>query len=213
MDENLKSVIEKRIHKTMANLEKHQMKAFYTETKSDAVELVKTLIPKGQTVTCGGSMSLQECGIMDLLRSGDYNFLDRGKENLSPEDIKQIYRVAFSCDTYLSSSNAITENGELYNVDGNSNRVAAITFGPDSVIIVAGYNKIVPDIQAAITRVQKIAAPANVARLHCATPCAKTGECMDCSGSTRICCTYTVHTYQRVKDRIKVILVGEELGF
>lgn len=214
MEENLKSVIEKRIQKTMLNLEKHNMKAFYVENKDDVLPLLKTLMPKGKTITCGGSVSLQECGIIDLCRNGDYNFLDRNKADLSMEEVKAIYRGAFCADTYLMSSNAITENGELYNVDGNANRVAALTYGPDSVIIVAGYNKIVADLDAAIERVKKIAAPANTARLHCDTPCAKTGECMNCSSSnTRICCTYTVHTFQRVKDRIKVILVGESLGY
>lgn len=112
-----------------------------------------------------------------------------------------------------SSANAITENGELYNVDGNSNRVAALVYGPDSVIVVAGYNKIVPDIDAAVQRVKKVAAPINAVRLHCETPCAKVGECMNCHSEGRICCNYVVSAQQRHKNRIKVVLVGEELGF
>ena len=111
------------------------------------------------------------------------------------------------------SSNAVTEEGELYNVDGNSNRVAALAYGPDSVIVVAGCNKIVPDIAAAVERVKKIAAPVNATRLHCSTPCAKTGECMNCHSDGRICCNYLVSAQQRHQDRIKVILVGEELGY
>ena len=111
------------------------------------------------------------------------------------------------------SSNAITENGELYNVDGNGNRVAALVWGPKSVIVVAGYNKIVKDIDEAKTRVREIAAPSNAARLGCDTPCTKTGHCMDCSSSKRICATTVITGRQRVENRIKVILVGEELGY
>lgn len=127
--------------------------------------------------------------------------------------MKQIYRDAFSADTYLMSANAITETGELYNVDGNSNRVAALAFGPEQVIVLAGYNKIVPDMAAAVTRVEKIAAPANATRLHCQTPCAVTGECGHCNAPGRICCNYMVTGFQRQKNRVKVILIGEELGY
>lgn len=213
MDENKKAVMEKRIEKTMANLAKNKMKPYYAKDKQEALQLVESLLQEGQTIACGGSMTLEECGIMQLLRSGKYNFLDRAKPGLTPQDITEIYRKAFFADNYLLSANAITENGELYNVDGNSNRVAALAFGPSSVIVVAGYNKIVPDIDAAVERVKKTAAPANAIRLHCATPCAKVGECMDCHGDGRICCNYLVSAQQRHQDRIKVILVGEELGY
>ena len=137
----------------------------------------------------------------------------RDRPDLTPEQKKQIFRQAFSADVYLMSSNAVTEEGELYNVDGNSNRVAALAYGPDSVIVVAGCNKIVPDIAAAVERVKKIAAPVNATRLHCSTPCAKTGECMNCHSDGRICCNYLVSAQQRHQDRIKVILVGGELGY
>lgn len=213
MDENKRFVIEKRIAKTMANLEKNNMQPFYAKTKEDALKIVESLIPTGQVVACGGSVTLAECGIMDLLRSGRYDFLDRAKPGLTPQESKDILRKAFFADTYLLSANAITENGELYNVDGNSNRVAALVYGPDSVIVVAGYNKIVPDIDAAIQRVKKVAAPINAVRLHCETPCAKVGECMNCHSEGRICCNYVVSAQQRHKNRIKVVLVGEELGF
>ena len=213
MNENKKIVLKKRIEKTMTNLERNRMKPYYAETKEEALKLVESLMSEGQTISCGGSMTLQECGILDLMRSGKYNFLDRAVPGLTQEQIKEIYRKTFFADTYLTSSNAITENGELYNVDGNANRVAALTFGPDSVIVVAGYNKIVSDMDAAVERVKKIAAPMNTVRLHCDTPCVKTGECKECHCGDRICCTYVVTAQQREKDRIKVILVGEELGF
>ena len=124
-----------------------------------------------------------------------------------------IFRQAFTCDTYLMSANAITENGELYNVDGNGNRVAALMFGPKSVIVIAGWNKIVPDLEAARQRVRQIAAPANTTRLNTQTPCKVLGSCQDCHSDSRICCDYTVLGQQRIKGRVKVILVGEELGY
>lgn len=159
---------------------------------------------------------------MALLRSGRYQFLDRYAPGLTREEIEEIYRRSFFADAYLCSSNAVTMNGELYNVDGNSNRVAAICYGPRSVIMVVGCNKIVRDIPAAVIRVKRRSAPANVARLRCDTPCAKTGACAGiqregmtdgCGVDGRICCNYLVSARQRVPGRIKVILVGEELGY
>ena len=186
MDEHKQAVLQKRIEKTMKALERNKMKPFYAKDKGEALRIVQSLLQPGQTITCGGSVTLSECGIIDLLRSGQYHYLDRDRPDLTPEQKKQIFRQAFSADVYLMSSNAVTEEGELYNVDGNSNRVAALAYGPDSVIVVAGCNKIVPDIAAAVERVKKIAAPVNATRLHCSTPCAKTGECMNCHSDGRI---------------------------
>jgi L-lactate utilization protein LutB len=224
MDKNLKSTIEKRIAKTIRNLEKNNMMAYYVESKDDVVGKVAELMKDGDKVSVGGSMTLHECGVIDHLRSGRYDFNDRYKEGLKKDEIEEIFRKAFYADTYISSANAVTEDGELYNVDGNSNRVAAICYGPRSVIIVAGYNKIVEDIDAAISRVKRTAAPANCVRLSCKTYCSEKGECMSlqsadsdmasgCSSPSRICCSYVVSGYQRVKGRIKVIIVGEELGY
>ena len=125
----------------------------------------------------------------------------------------EIFRKSFFSDTYLTSTNAITENGELYNVDGYGNRVAAMIYGPKSVIVVAGINKIVKDLDQAVERVKRIAAPANSIRLDKNTPCTKTGYCVDCKKDDRICCSYTVLGHQKQKNRIKVILVGESLGY
>lgn len=224
MDNNLRTVIENRIMKTIKNLEKNNMQAFYVKSKADVTAKIAELMKEGDTVAVGGSMTLFECGVIDLLRSGKYNFLDRYRKDLSRDEIEKIYRDSFSADTYICSSNAVTENGELYNVDGNSNRVAAICFGPKSVIIVAGYNKIVENIDDAVKRVKKTAAPANTVRLSCKTYCSEKGECVSlqkaeagmadgCGSTSRICCSYVVSAYQRVKGRIKVILVGEELGY
>lgn len=215
--------MEKYIENTMANLEKNNIKAFYVENKSEVVPLIKTLLTKGETISCGGSMSLKECGVNDeILNSGDYDFIDR--TGLTGEDVRECYGKAFMADTYFCSSNAVTEAGELYNVDGNSNRVACIVYGPRQVIMVVGKNKIVPTIDDAIARVKTVAAPLNTKRLDCATPCHATGECISlskenpsmcdgCLSKDRICCSYVVSGWQRHKDRIKVIIVNEEIGY
>lgn len=213
MDQHLKSVIDKRIKRTLENLQKNQMVGFYVESREQVVPKVAELLNQGDTVACGGSMTLFEAGVIEHLRSGRYNFLDRYAEGLTREQIQEIYRKSFFADHYLTSTNAITEDGELYNVDGNGNRVAAMIYGPQSVIVVAGFNKLVRDVNEAVERVRTIAAPANTTRLNTKTPCVKTGTCMDCKSDQRICCSYTVLGHQRNKDRIKVILVGEPLGY
>lgn len=162
------------IQKTMKNLEKNGMKPYFVETKEEVVPLVKTLINKGESVSCGGSVTLDETGVKSLMKSGDYDFIDR--TGLQGEQLRQSYIRTFGCDTFFSSSNAVTENGELYNVDGNSNRVACIVYGPRQVIMIVGVNKIVKDIDEAIYRVKTVCAPMNAQRLNIATPCNKTGK-------------------------------------
>ncbi len=222
MSEYSQRVYRSMLERTAKNLEANNMKSFIAEKKEDVLPIVKGLLKEGETVACGGSMTLAETGVADLLRSGKYNFLDR--DGKSPEEKEKLYRDTFCADSYLCSSNAITENGELYNVDGNSNRVAAICFGPRSVIIIAGRNKVVRSLDDAAMRVKLFAAPMNTARLGCETYCSSKGECMaiasgcvnmtdGCKSPDRICCSFVVTAQQRVKDRIKVILVNEELGF
>lgn len=222
MDENKKIVIEKRIRKTGENLVRNNMEFYYAETKEDVKSIVESLLKKGDVITNGGTVSMAECGIAELLRSPDYTYLDRtGK---SREEVEEIYIKAYSADVYISSSNAITEDGVLYNVDGNSNRVSAIAYGPKSVVIIAGYNKIVKNLDEAVMRVKRESAPPNCIRLDCPTPCKEIGECISllrtgsqitdgCYGDGRICCNYLISAKQRQKNRIKVILVGEELGY
>lgn len=213
MDEFKKSVLRLRAERAVAALHKNNMQACFVETKEEVAPLVETLLHDGDTVSVGGSKTLEETGLFPLLKSGRYRYLDRYAPGLGAAGAKEVFRAAFSADAYLMSANAVTENGELYNVDGNSNRVAALLYGPDSVIVVAGVNKLVPDLDAARRRVRELAAPANAARLHSPTPCVKTGRCMDCTSPARICCNYVVSAQQRQKDRIKVILVGEALGY
>ncbi len=223
MDNNQKILFEKKIEKTIKALTKNRMKAFYVPTKQDALNLVKEMIEENSTVSMGGTKTAEQTGIKDMLKFGNYNFLDRALAK-TPEEITDIYRKTFSADYFVTSANAITENGELYNVDGNSNRVAAMLYGPTNVIVVAGYNKIVRNIDEAIIRVKTKAAPPNCVRLNVESYCAKTGECVSlndknsdmcagCDADGRICCNYTIMAHQRIKDRVKVILVGEELGY
>ncbi len=224
MDVNTKKIIEIKINNVIDALSRNNMNGIYAPDCAAAVREVEKLLSDGCTVSMGGCATAVESGILDLLRSGRYNFLDRNVQGLTPDQIMDIYRRTYSADAFITSTNAITENGELYNVDGNSNRVSAMLFGPDKVIVVAGYNKIVSDINDAVKRVKTTAAPINATRLNCDTPCRKTGKCVSltkessyicdgCATDSRICANYTIMAHQRRSDRVYVILVGEELGF
>ncbi|MGL4847355.1 MAG: lactate utilization protein [Clostridium sp.] len=213
MDVNVFWLMEKKIQRTIEALEKNNMRGFLVESKEELIKKIEELVQEGATVSCGGSMTLQEVGVMDHLRSGRYTFLDRAKQGLTVEEIKEIYRGAFSADAYFTSTNAITEDGELYNVDGNGNRVAAMLYGPDKVIVICGANKIVKNLDDAIKRNKEIAAPTNAKRLNKSNPCSKTGYCMDCKSPTRICNEYTIIKRQAFPDRINVIFLNENLGY
>ena len=217
MDNNKRLAVTKQLERVKANLEKNNMTGYVAQNKEEAVEIAKSLLFEGALIASGGSMTLEECGMMAELRSGKYNYLDREVVT----DKKALYRQSFSADFYMCSSNAVTEKGELYNVDGNANRVACICHGPDKVIMIVGRNKIVKNIDEAVGRVKRHACPANCLRLSCDTPCHETGVCAGvngsmadgCHGDGRICCSYVVTGYQRDRNRIHVILVNEELGF
>ena len=216
--------IKKRIETTMQNLAKNNIKPYFVETKEEVVPLIRTLVNEGAIVSNGGSVTLKQTGVMDELKSGRYNYLDRSREGITRDEVEEVYRQTYGADAYFASSNAVTESGYLYNVDGNSNRVSAILYGPKSVILVCGYNKIVSTIDEAVARVKTCAAPPNTVRLSCDTYCAKTGKCVSlgkenpeiadgCHSKDRICCNYVISGQQRHIDRIKVIFVGEELGY
>lgn len=206
--------------KTVENLQKNRMNVIVVNNKEDAFNTLKELLHDGATVTHGGSVTLNECNIPALLKNGNYQYLDRS----AVADPMEVYQKGYGADFYLSSTNAITENGELYNVDGNSNRISALCFGPQKVIIIAGQNKIVPTLEDAILRVKTIAAPKNAFRLKCDTYCAKAGKCVSlskdnptmtdgCNSDKRICCNYLVSSLQRDPNRITVIIVKENLGY
>lgn len=215
MDNNARYFLDKKIEKTIKNLQNNNMEAYFVEDENELIEKIKELLKEHSTVSVGGSMTLIESGVMDLLRNGKYNFLDRSKNGLTKEDIIEIYRKTFSADTFISSTNALTEDGELYNVDGNGNRVAAMIYGPSQVIVVVGVNKIVKNLDDAIKRVRNLAAPINAKRLNKNTPCIKKGSCVDCNCDDRICSDYVVLGRQNIvnKGRIKVIIVNKELGY
>lgn len=205
--------MDERIQKTMDALRTNRMKPYYAENSAAACDIVRELLKGDKLIASGGSMTLKQSGVIDMLQNefrGAY--LDRSAGN-NREEVEEIMRKAFVSDTFLASTNALTENGELYNVDGNGNRVSAMIFGPKQVIIVAGVNKIIKDLDEAKERVERIAAPMNTVRLEKDTPCAKTGICGHCHSDDRICCSYVTLAQQRVPDRIKVIIVGEELGY
>ena len=211
------------IQKTIEALKSNRMDVYFVKTAEEAKALALSLIPEGSSCASGGSVTLAETGIIDALKNGNYNYIDRMIPGLTQEQKDEAMRAAFSADFYLASANAITEDGELYNVDGNSNRVAALLYGAKNVIVVAGVNKLVKNLDEAVLRVKTIAAPKNAARLSCNTPCAKLGHCISlernggmtdgCKTPARICANFTVMAYQRHASRTKVILVDESLGY
>ncbi len=211
------------VAKTIKNLIKNNMDVFYVETKENAVQTLKNIVKEGSKVAVGGSVTLDELGVLDILRDGDYEFFDRYAAK-TPEETKELFRKSYYADYYLCSSNAITENGELYNVDGNSNRVSAMLYGPENVVIIAGVNKIVPNVKMAELRVKAVCAPKNAARLSKDTYCAKLSRCValdtenpeicsGCDSADRICRNFVVFSKQQQKGRMKIILVNENLGY
>ena len=204
---------EKQAASILRHLEKRQIKGFYCPTRQDAVTTAMSLTAPNTTVCFGGSMSLIESGVMDALKERtDITLLDRSQAK-TPEEIKQVYRSAFCADTYFMSTNAITSDGQLINIDGYGNRVAALIYGPEQVIVIAGMNKVVPTAEDAVRRVQNMATPPNCIRLNLNAPCASTGVCADCLSENCICSQIVITRRSRTAERIKVLLVGEELGY
>ncbi len=195
--------------KVIKGLESRNMTGYYCATKGEALQKALELIPEKSSVTMGGAMSAHEIGLVDALKHGDYNFIDRD----AMEDKRAAMLAAYDADYFLSSVNAMTEDGELVNIDGNANRVSAIAQGPKKVIFIVGMNKICSDLDGAMKRARNIAAPTNAQRFGLNTPCAKTGACMDCKSPDTICCQFLITRFSRHKDRIHVILVNDNLGF
>ena len=199
MDDRLRFVYEKAIERAIPAFERNGMKAYKAATKQEAADLVFSLIDKENSVSDGGSMSLIECGVLDRLKREGYNYFTFMAPGLSNEEKEIARHKALGADVYLSSTNALTEDGQLVNIDATGNRVAAITYGPKKVIIVAGCQKLVPTLDEALARIKRIAAPANAKRLNRKTPCTVTGLCSDCKSPDSIC-SHTVitgHQYKR----------------
>ena len=195
--------------KVIKGLQSRNMTGYYAESKKDALAQALALIPEGSSVTMGGATSAHEIGLVQALKDGNYNFIDRD----AYADKRAAMLAAYDADVFLSSANAITEDGIMVNIDGNSNRVSAIAQGPRKVIFIVGMNKVCPDPDAAMKRARNVAAPINAQRFGLNTPCAKTGACMDCKSPDTICCQFLITRFSRHKDRIHVILVNGNLGF
>lgn len=198
--------------KLVQALMSRNMEAFYVETKEEALKKALELIPEGSQVGWGGSMSVGEIGLIDAVTNGNYQVLNRDTAK-TPEERERITREMFFCDYFLTSCNAVSEDGILVNIDGNGNRVAAIVFGPAHVIMVVGMNKVVKTEADALSRARNEAAPINAQRFGLQTPCNQTGSCADCKSMDTICCQFLTTRFSRHKGRIKVILVNEDLGF
>ena len=195
--------------KVIAGLESRNMTGYYAADKEAALKKALEIITEGSSVTMGGCESAREIGLVDALKEGNYNFIDRDNY----EDKREAMLLAYDADFFLSSANAMTEDGIIINIDGNSNRVSAIAQGPKKVVFIVGMNKVCKDVDGAMKRARNIAAPVNAQRFGLSTPCAKTGSCMDCKSPDTICCQFLMTRFSRHADRIHVILVNEELGY
>ena len=209
MDPNLFKRNELLAQKVIKGLESRNMSAEYARSREEALRKALEQIPEGSTIAMGGAMSAHEIGLVDELRNGPYHFIDRD----AMTDKRAAMLAAYDADVFLSSANAITEDGILVNIDGNSNRVSAIAQGPRKVLFIIGMNKVCDDVDGAMKRARSVAAPTNAQRFGLSTPCAKTGSCMDCKSPDTICCQFLITRFSRHPGRIHVILVNDSLGF
>ena len=209
MNPNIVKRNELLAQKVIKGLESRNMSGYYAASKEEALKTALSLIPEGSSVTMGGAMSAHEIGLVDALKSGNYNFIDRDKA----EDKRAAMLAAYDADVFLSSVNAMTDDGILINIDGNANRVSAICQGPKKVVFIVGMNKVCSDLDGAMKRARNVAAPTNAQRFGLSTPCAKTGACMDCKSPDTICCQFLITRFSRHAGRIHVILVNDNLGF
>ncbi len=195
--------------KVIKGLESRNMSGYYAKDREEALKKALELIDEGSSVTMGGCMSAREIGLVEALKKGNYSFIDRDEY----EDKRKAMLMAYDADVFLASVNAMTEDGILVNIDGNSNRVSAIAQGPRKVVFIVGMNKVCSDVDAAMKRARNVAAPINAQRFGLNTPCSKLGTCMDCKSPDTICCQFLITRFSRHEGRIHVILVGEDLGF
>ena len=202
---------EKRGQVLVKNLRSRHFEAYYCPNKAAALEKALELIPKGASVGWGGAMSAQQIGLIDAVRAGEYLAIDRDLGQ-TPAEREKIMKQCLGADVFLTGANAISLDGQMVNIDGNGNRVAAIVYGPDSVIVIAGMNKVTDTLESALTRARTVAAPMNKQRFDTPTPCAVTGACADCKSEACICNQILITRNCRPAGRIKFVLVGEELG-
>ena len=209
MNENIRKRNELLAEKVMKGLESRNMTPYYAADKEAAKVLALSIMPEGSSISMGGAMSAYEIGLVDAIKAGNYSFIDRD----AIADKRSALLAAYDADFFLSSANAITEDGVLVNIDGNANRVSCIAQGPKHVIFIIGMNKVCDDIDGAMKRARNVAAPINSQRFGLQTPCCKTGSCMDCKSPDTICCQFLITRYSKHPGRIHVILVNDELGF
>ncbi|MBR5420018.1 MAG: lactate utilization protein [Lachnospiraceae bacterium] len=209
MNENIRKRNELLAQKVIKGLESRNMSGIYAVDKEEALKKALELIPEGSTIGMGGCMSAREIGLVDELKNGNYDFIDRDLET----DKRAAMLKTYDADIFLSSANALTEDGVIINIDGNSNRVSAIAQGPKKVIFIVGMNKVCSDVDGAMKRARNVAAPINAQRFGLSTPCAKTGSCFNCKSPDTICCQFLITRFSRHEGRITVILVNDDLGF
>ncbi|MFT4104143.1 MAG: lactate utilization protein [Lacrimispora sp.] len=205
--------MDKRIQEAILNLQRNNMAGYFVETKEELLQLMASLIKNGEQVGWGDSVTLEETGVFEFIRSGSYILNDKHQSGLTPEEKRAVYLKNFDVDTFLTGTNAVTLDGKLFNIDGNGSRVAPMLYGPRQVIVVAGINKLTDHVEDAMRRTRQIAAPLDAVRLNKNTPCTKLGKCIDCRHEQRICNDFVLIAGQFVKNRIKVILINQEYGF
>ena len=208
MNENMRKRNEILAQTVIKGLESRNMSGYYAADKEEAVKKALEVIGKGSTVAMGGCQSAHEIGLIQALEEGDYNYIDRS--NMTP---RESLMAAYDADVFLSSANAMTNDGIMVNIDGNSNRVSCIAQGPKKVVFIVGMNKICSDLDEAIKRARNVAAPANAQRFDVKTPCKVTGKCADCKSPDTICCQFLITRYSRHEGRIHVILINDTLGY
>lgn len=207
-----KEYYQKLAESVIPRFAKRNMEAVYCETAEEARKTVLAMIPEGSTVANGGSATLTETGILDVLKGDSYRYIPRSSSS-DPKEIQAQFALQAQSEYYLMSTNAFTADGELVNIDGSANRLSLLLHGPLHVIIVAGMNKFAKTREDALNRVHNIASPPNCIRLNKKTPCAMTGLCGDCQSPDCICCQEVITRRSMIPGRIKIVLVGEELGF
>ena len=208
MDENMKKRNERLAQMVIKGLQSRNMTGYYAEDKEAALKQALELIEENSTISMGGCMSAHEIGLVQALQEGNYQYLDRSK--MEP---REGLLAAYDSDVFLSSANAMTSDGILVNIDGNSNRVSCIAQGPKKVIFIVGMNKVCDDLDSAMKRARNVAAPINAQRFEVKTPCKETCKCFDCKSPDTICCQFLITRYSRHTGRIHVILVNDNLGF
>ena len=212
MEKATRSYYDKRGEALVKSLQKRHFEAYYCATKEEALKQVLSLIPEGSSVGWGGAISAAQVGVQEAVHAGNYTVIDRDAVS-DPAEKNRLMRACFDADYCITGANAISQDGQMVNIDGNGNRVGMIVYGPKYIIVVAGMNKVCPSLEDAVKRARTVAAPMNQQRFGLPNPCTVTGSCADCTCETSICNQVLITRLGKPAGRIKVVLGGEELGF